>query len=203
MQYGNWEYDDDPAVLCPYDKIIDLFTNNHVETGTKYISSDLAMQGRDNFIIATWNGLRCKIDKVEKLSTGKSIEVALKNCMNTNQIPHSNCVVDSDGMGNYLDSYLTNIRTFHGGNTAVDKEYFNRKSECAFKLAEKINKGEMYIECDELQKEIIIEELEKCLKRESVDKDEMKKKIISKDKMKELLGRSPDFLDVLIMRMDF
>ena len=36
-----------------------------------------------------------------------------------------------------------------------------------------------------------------------VDADDKKKAIIKKDKMKELLGRSPDYLDMLLMRMYF
>src|SRR5690606_1525277 len=33
LLHGNWDYDDDPAVLCDYDAIIDLFTNEHVAEG--------------------------------------------------------------------------------------------------------------------------------------------------------------------------
>jgi len=42
-----------------------------------------------------------------------------------------------------------------------------------------------------------------CLKRDSIDKDEGKKQLISKDKMKEYLGHSPDYLDMLLMAMIF
>ena len=52
---------------------------------------------------------------------------------------------------------------------------------------------------DEQTKEYIIEELEQ-LKSRDTDKDG-KLKIIPKEEMKELLGRSPDFLDMFIMRM--
>ncbi len=41
------------------------------------------------------------------------------------------------------------------------------------------------------------------MKADNVDADERKKKIIKKDKMKELLGHSPDYLDMLLMRMFF
>ena len=42
-------------------------------------------------------------------------------------------------------------------------------------------------------------ELSSCLKRDNVNLD--KKKLIKKDKMKELLGHSPDYLDMLLMGM--
>jgi hypothetical protein len=40
-----------------------------------------------------------------------------------------------------------------------------------------------------------------CLKRDNVDVS--KKKLIPKAKMKELLGHSPDYLDMLLMLMTF
>jgi hypothetical protein len=39
LLYGNFDYDDDPSALCDYDAVCDLFTNSHVKTGQKYISS--------------------------------------------------------------------------------------------------------------------------------------------------------------------
>jgi hypothetical protein len=41
------------------------------------------------------------------------------------------------------------------------------------------------------------------LKQDDIDKDEKKKRLISKEKMKELLTHSPDYLDMLLMRMYF
>jgi hypothetical protein len=74
-----------------------------------------------------------------------------------------------------------------------------------------INLGKLYIDIPESQqvmikgkyrmlKQVIIEELSQ-LKRNNLDKDMSKKEIINKDEMKKNLGRSPDLLDCLIMRM--
>ena len=41
------------------------------------------------------------------------------------------------------------------------------------------------------------------LKSKNTNSAEQKRELISKDTMKQLLGRSPDFLDMLIMRMIF
>jgi hypothetical protein len=139
----------------------------------------------------------------QEKSSGKSIETDLKKVMVECGVPHSKTVVDSDGLGAYLESYLRGIKEFHGGAKAVDwKEYANLKSECAFKLAEKVNKRVIKIICTEEQKSRIIEELG-VLKTKDVDADESRKRIISKDQMKVILGRSPDYLDVLIMGMIF
>lgn len=203
LLFGNWEYDDDPAALCNYDAICDVFTNNHVVKGDKAISADLAMQGRDRFVLGSWNGMRCKIKRDKLKATGKEIEGDLKDVMNEDKVGHSQTVADSDGLGAYLESYLVGIKEFHGGATAINKEEFvNLKSECAYELAAKINAREIYIDCSPEQSEIIKEELG-ALKADNVDADERKKRIIKKDKMKELIGHSPDYLDMLLMRMLF
>jgi phage terminase large subunit len=161
------------------------------------------MQGRDRFVAGTWNGLRCKVEIDKPKATGKSIETDLRNLMESRSIGRTQTVADSDGLGAYLESYLNGIKEFHGGGQAIDKkEYFNLKSECAYTLAAKINNREIYIDCSDEQKQLIIEELG-VLKADNINADEKKKKIISKDKMKELLGHSPDYLDMLLMRMIF
>ncbi len=202
---GNWDYSDDPSVLCEFDAIMDMFTNDHVErTGKKRISSDLAMQGRDKFIVASWDGLVCQFKVDKGKSDGKSIETDVKNVMNQEGVSHSHTIVDSDGMGAYLESYLKGIKEFHGGVQAIHKkEFANLKAECGYKLAEKVNKREIKIICSPAQKEQIIKEMG-VLKAKSVDMDESRKRLIGKDDMKEQLnGKSPDYLDTLIMGMYF
>lgn len=79
LYFGNWEYDNDPAVLCDYDAICDLFTNEHVQpVGLSTGSSDLAMKGRDRFVCGHWIGNVCNIRLDQEYSTGKSIETDLK-----------------------------------------------------------------------------------------------------------------------------
>ena len=203
LLYGNFDYDDDPSVLCDYDAICDLFTNTHVKDGEKRISADLAMQGRDRFISGLFSGLRVKIKINKPKSDGKSIETDLKTLKDKEGVGNSRIVADSDGLGAYLESYINNIVEFHGGSKAKDKQYFNLKSQCAFKLAELINAREIYIECTKEEEEIIKTEIATCLKRDKIDDDIIKYRLISKDKMKQSLGHSPDFLDMLIMGMYF
>ena len=69
-------------------------------------------------------------------------------------------------------------------------------------LAEIVNGNQMFIECEEGEtKDMIVEELEQ-VKQFNMDKDG-KKRIIPKDKVKKLIGRSPDYSDLLMMRMWF
>lgn len=200
--HGNFDYDDDPSKLCDYDAICDMFTNDHVLPGMRTISADLAMQGRDKFIAGYWSGFICNVAIDMAKSSGREIEIALKELKTINGVGNSNIVADSDGLGAYLESYIKNIKTFHGGKPAINKkEYDIIKSECGFKLAEFINKRAIKIICSPQQEENIKKELSICLKRDNVDLD--KKKLIKKDKMKELLGYSPDYLDMLLMNMIF
>jgi phage terminase large subunit len=70
------------------------------------ISADLAMQGRDRFVVGVWNGNVCRISVDKTKSSGIEIERDIKNLMQELSIGHSQTVVDSDGMGAYLESYL-------------------------------------------------------------------------------------------------
>ena len=79
------------------------------------------------------------------------------------------------------------------------ENYNNRKSQCNVKVERKVNKNEIVIDCvDTSIIEKITEELE-VIKQKDIDKDN-KMAIIPKDKVKELIGRSPDYSDCLSMR---
>jgi hypothetical protein len=199
---GNFDFDDDPRALCDFDAVTDMFTNDHVQGGTGYISADLAMKGRDKFIGGYWSGNICRVAIDMKQSTAREIELALKELKTVNKVGNSNIVADADGLGAYLESYIRNIKTFHGGGSPVDKAKFAKlKDECGYKLAELINKREIKIVCSKEQEDAIKEEVSICLKADSVNID--KKRLITKDAMKALLGRSPDYLDMLFMKMIF
>lgn len=199
---GNWEYDDDPMLLVDYDAICDMFINEHVEaTGDGKISADLAMKGRDKFVAGLWRGLVCRVAIDKDIAGAQEIELDLKKLMNRERVGRSRVVADSDGLGAYLEDYIKGIKEFHGGSSALDSMYANLKSECAYKLAEKINNREIRVICTKEQEERVKDELG-VLKAENIDSDK-KKKIISKDKMKAILGYSPDYLDMLIMGMYF
>lgn len=202
LLYGNFDYDDDPNSLCEWDAICDVFNNDHVEKkpNDKYLVSDLAMMGRDKFITMYWEGFAGKIAFVKDKNTGKEIEDALRDEKVKRNVPNRRIIADSDGLGQFLSSYLENIREFHGGAASINKIYGNLKDECGFKLAEMINSSEIRIICDREYEEEIKNQISICLKR-SANVDDEKKRLIKKSEMKEKLGHSPDFLDLLLMRM--
>lgn len=204
LVFGNWEYDDDPNWLVDYDAVCDMFTNEFIpDEGEPFISTDLAGKGRDTWVVGTWKGLCLRIPVVKGFSEGKEMEEKLRRLAIGLKVPRSSIVSDADGLGFYLESYLKGIREFHGGSRALDPDtYSNLKSECAFKLAELINKRKIRVICDPSVADRLKEELA-VLKSKNTNSAEQKKELISKDTMKAILGRSPDLLDMLIMRMVF
>lgn len=203
LLFGNWEYDDDPNVLIEYDAICDAFTNDFFKPiGVALLSADLAMKGRDRFISGVWKAKTVKVEIDMPFSPANIIEKELKDVIQRENISRSNVVADSDGLGAYLESYINGIVEFHNGGSPFDKTFANLKSECGFKLAEVINNRQLRIICTKAQEERIKLELG-ILKSTNVDNDIGKKAIISKDLMKQLLGFSPDYLDMLLMGMYF
>ena len=205
LYYGNFEYDDDPATLCDFDAISDLFHNEHIlPEGGRSCAADIAGKGHDRFVVVTWVGNVATIDVDMEYSPGKVVETTLKELMIKKKIPRSLTIVDADGIGSFLESYLNGIKEFHGGNPPLDRErYVNLRAECYFKLAEMINNRKIRVICTEEQRERISDELG-ALKQANIDNDETKKGIIKKDEMKLMLGgKSPDYIDALMMSMFF
>lgn len=203
LVYGNFEYDDDPSALIDYDAIDDLFKNPHIKpVGVHSISADIATKGHDKFILGSWIGNVVTIKKDKNFSPGKQVELDIREVQAEDNVASHYIIVDSDGVGNYLSSYIPGIREFHGGARAGDPKYANLRSECYFKLADHINARRMRVVCTPEQRERLKEELA-VIRQAFIDSDTKKKTIISKEEMKKLLGRSPDYADMLMMGMWF
>lgn len=201
LLYGNWDYETDRSALCDFEAISDIFTNTAKPGSLRGIAADLAMQGRDRFIACSTEGFKLTVEIDKPKATGKEIENDLRSLMTVRRVGRSQTVADSDGMGAYLESYIKGIVTFHGGARALKPEtYASIKDECAFKLAEVINNRDLQVICTEEQKARLLEELP-LLINANIDDDKGKKRIISKERMKEIIQRSPDMLDCLIMAM--
>lgn len=203
LLYGNWEYDDDPSVLIDYDAIQDAFTNDYVEEGKGYITCDVARFGIDNTVIIRWSGLRAEqIITLKKSSISDTVE-KINELAYEYSISKSNILVDEDGVGGGCKDFLK-CKGFVNNSRPLPikgetENYSNLKTQCYYRLANRINNGELFINCeDSFVKTSIIEELEQ-VRRKDMDK-ENKLAIIPKDVVKEKLGRSPDYSDALMMR---
>jgi len=206
---GNWEYDDDPTKLFNYDAIIDLFTSD-AQRGKKCCIVDAAGFGRDLTIIGLWDGLFCyKIIIMDNISSTELDEILLKE-----KIPRSMCAIDELGVGFGLVKDLTGVKGFVANARPItsDKEtdtekvqhnYKNLKAQCWFELANYVNAGLMgiYRDVSIKAKNLLIEDLEH-MKQKDPGRD-APLQVLNKDDIKELIGRSTDVGDMLMMRMMF
>lgn len=202
---GNWEYDSDKDKLMEYNSIVDLFSNDFVDKGIKYLTCDVARFGKDNTVIITWNGLRCENITIIKQSSITNTVDKIKELSKKNNIPRSKIVVDEDGIGGGVVDSLK-CKGFVNNSKAIkekgkDTNFSNLKSQCYFRLAEYVNSSKIFVSCNEQTKQTLLEELE-VVRRKDADKDG-KVAVEGKDRVKELIGRSPDISDALMMRMYF
>lgn len=208
---GNWEFDDNPYAMFDYNKIINLFSNEYVQrTGEKYLTADIAYEGSDLFVIGIWNGLVLEkiiaFDKVDETQVSNKIHTARIE----NDVPISNTIYDADGLKRYvresaISGYLADANEFHNGGKPIKVEgklenFFNLKAQCYFELGELVKNDKIYIQ-DKTYKKQIIEELEQVCKLPLADDGKIR--LEKKDNLKERLGRSPDFADMMMMRMWF
>jgi phage terminase large subunit len=206
---GNFDYDDSPDALIMYDEILRMFENDHVMEGKdRYLTADIAGYGSDKFRLCVWYGFRA----VKWYEMGKSdaedIVKWINQVRSEHKIPITNTIFDADGVGDILRGKpLKGAVGFKANFPAVKvigkrQNYDNLKTQCAYLLAETVNAHGVFIcaDLEEHEREMIIDEVGQ-LRRKDMDGDKLK--IIKKDEMKKNLGRSPDYLDNLIMRMFF
>jgi len=213
LLHGNFEYDDDDNNWIEYDSILDLFTNPVRPGPDLYLVCDAARKGRDLAVIQFWRGLVCKKTWTWKKNKTPDLERALIRASETLGVPRSHIIIDEDGLGGGIVDHIEGCKGFINGSSPIQPEeseddetrivnYANLKTQCYSVLANYINDSKIRIEgLTEEQKEKLCEELE-VVKERNADNDK-KIEMIKKEDVKELLGRSPDLSDTLMMRMWF
>ncbi|MEM6379782.1 MAG: phage terminase large subunit [Bacteroidota bacterium] len=212
LLYGNWEYDSDPNTLIEYDAILDAFQNSHIQPdkSKRYITADIAMRGSDKFVLTVWNGW-VAVDKVVLDKTGgKEVIDEINKLRIRHQVRPSNIIYDADGVGAFIGGkggFIKRAIPFVNGSRALpykgnEEKYENLKTQCYYHLADKINSGKMWLRCfDDEYKEQLVAELEQVKSRD-IDNDKVMR-LMRKEDVKAILGRSPDLSDALMMRMRF
>jgi phage terminase large subunit len=205
LRYGEWEYSDTENALMSYDAIQSIFTNTFVKAeGRKYIISDIARFGNDKTIIRVWHGYRViHVESITKKST-KDVAQRIKELCFKFGVQMHNVLIDEDGVGGGVIDQLTGAKGFIANSSPVNvkphEAFDSLKSQCAYKIAEMINDGMIYEPNSEHSNDLIAD-LEQ-IKEKNVDHDG-KRGIVPKQKMKQVLGRSPDNGDTYIMRAYF
>jgi len=205
LLWGNFEYDDDPSRMLDFQKIQKLFQKkDKVDFEDRALICDIAGRGSDDFITGVFFG-RTLIDiEIINKSGGREVFDKIKEKAKAYSIIDQNIIYDGDGIGAFVGGeggFIPSARPFNNGSrpsyVKADKKN-NLKSYCAFRFVQfrdeydlSMIKGESKIR---LEKELSV------LKKIEVDGDLKVQGIIPKSMMKEILGFSPDILDVLIMR---
>lgn len=213
LKMGLWEYASGDNSLLDYDSIIDIFTNEIEDGEEKYFSADVARRGSDKIVLGDWKGFNLykiiwKQDRGIDQTAGD-----VKEELRTERIPYSHGIADDDGVGGGVVDLVPGIKGFVGNSTALvvkdadgedrKENYRNLRSQCAFMLAAIIKKHQLKVSAkiDEKTKEMIIEDLQQLKQKEMPIEAPLQ--IIPKEEIKEALGRSPDFGDMMMMRMYF
>jgi hypothetical protein len=211
LLYGNFEYDDDPARLFEYDRILEMF-DRYVPPGknNRAITVDVARFGQDRTVIIFWNGLMIeKIYSFKEQNLRETKEFIIR-LMNEHNVPVNRIIIDEDGVGGGLVDELVGCKGFVNNSKQIQlsdnqfkqTNFANLKSQCYFCLADYVNQGRIGIKCDNLEiKNLIIQDLEQ-MKRKDADKDG-RLQVTPKEDIKASIGRSPDFGDAIMMRMLF
>jgi len=224
LVYGNFEYEDDPEILLDYEAVLDLTTNFHVgaDTEQRYITADIALQGSDRFMVAVWYGWKIVEIAVMAKSGGKQVVSLIQKLMAKHGVFGSRVVYDSDGVGGYIGSrggYIPAAKAFHATARPFKRRgrtenYENLKTQCAYEARDKINNREIFVPDSALprkpgrasidptgkEQEMLVEDLNASIRARDVDKDG-KLRLKKKEDVKRDLGRSPEYADIVIMRM--
>ena len=215
---GNWEYDDDPSALIEFDAITDIFTNTAdtpdpalkdnlgraiLDERPRYIVCDVARFGEDRTVITVWKGWECIKVFVYKKTSTTTVANLIKEKAKEFNVPASHIIVDEDGIGGGVKDQLYGIKGFIANTRAARGEnYTNLKSQCTYFMSKKIMSREVAVRMQNPDmKQMLMSELEQW-KAKDIDKDG-KLAIVSKDDIKQAIGRSPDLADCIMMRGAF
>lgn len=224
---GNWKIRTDGNSLFLHGPTLDLFSNYVTPSADRYITVDAARYGNDFTVIMVWKGWHVvKIHVLTKSDANETVQ-AVEAERKAFQVPLSRVLVDQDGVGGGVVQ-LGRYVGFSGGakpmkdpKTLILEEYENLKTQCYYRMAERVNNGTIAISVSNdtvmvdgvygmkmkvkgkllTVQELIIQDL-RVIK--SIPLDQAKKRCINKkEEQKILLGRSPDFADTLMQREYF
>lgn len=214
LRRGCWYDAAGENVLFAYEDLYDMFRMTWVEGGDNYQTADIAMEGADVFRVGIWNGLRLeRVDSWDK-SDGKMIWQNMQRLAQEWKVPGKNIVFDTNGVGNFLAGFFRSSFDFRsqaspleerpeaGGGKDVKVNYRDLRTQCAYKLSSVILDRKMFVNIqDQAQQDYIIEEF---LAHEKTGENSSGKLTITpKEEVKAAIRRSPDYFDIILMRMVF
>jgi len=199
---GSWEAKERPDQLIPYRYLKDLLSNEITPFATEvFMGVDVARFGDDTSTIALYDGFHLfALNEYRGLDTQQlARQVALT--AGQYRVKNQNIVIDAVGIGGgVVDALRTQFRInaveFIGGKPAkqIDSavQFVNLRSQGYWMLRQAILNEELEI----VNNKVLVEELVAHTFKISSDRTIM---VESKDKVKSILGRSPDKSDAVMM----
>lgn len=205
LRRGCWYDAEGENELFTYENIQDSYTNTFVPGGKMYMSCDIAMEGSDCFRVGIWDGLRLEAVYSWAKSDGKMILDEMRKLAEKYKVPGQNIVFDANGSGNFLTGFFKSSFDFRSQSTPLEDQglkvdYANLRVQCLFKLSKLLAKIYLNIP-HQTEREMISEELD--AHKKTGQNPSGKLTATTKDEIKALIKRSPDYVDVLLMRMVF
>jgi len=217
---GNWKVSINPADVYDYNAFKDVFTNNFVKGGKKYITVDVAMSGQDKLIIYVWDDFRITDVSIIEKSTGKDVTDAIIAMQEKHGVPNRNVAYDANGVGAFIggtnNAFIPNSIPFDNGSKPRDtkdgRKFKNLKTQCFILSGERVAKNEVWVMPQVANK--MFDDKQTVRQRMMAERKAIKKKkkldeepeaLIPKAEMKQkyLNGESTDLLDPFMMREIF
>lgn len=213
LLHNNWKIVESDRDIYNHASFIGMFENTFsCKSGKKYITADIALKGSDKFAVGGWDGFELIDLLIMDKSDGKQVIDGIKAMANKHQVQNSHICYDNDGVGGFIDGFIVGAIPFVNGATPVKNEkYENLKTQCYYKSGDRVNEGKyrvseyvankMYDDKSTVRQQLIKER--RAIQRDKTDNDG-KLKIIPKKQMKAILsGKSPDLMDMFMMREQF
>lgn len=198
--HGEWELEDDANALFS-STAVELMWDSSImpDVGkTRYISADIAFTS-DRCVMIVWEGTSI-VDIVVPEQNEQTVVDTIKALAFKWEVRADRISYDADGVGKYLKQHFPSAHEIHnGGKPRQESGYANLKAELYFKLAELIEAGKVKVLTPAYRGEI--EEELSCIKHKPRETMTSKIELVSKQEMKRLLGRSPDFADAMAYGM--
>lgn len=224
MLNGSFEYNDSPSALFSNDLINDAFDRT-INSEIRSAVIDVSYVGKsiDKTTIGLFNGLDLYEIREVKANTTEDLIDSLYRVIESNGIPMANVVVDANGVGNMIaaSKKFIGCKSFMAHNTPVKEEsgilnvfrknqnslakrmyssFASVKDQCVFELAGKFTDGLVSVSLKDRQ--IKTELKQELLMYENLSSGtDNPIRVTSKTVFRKRLGRSPDYSDLLVMRM--
>lgn len=203
LLYGDWDYSSTDDSLFEQEQLVNIFYNTLFinNDNNKYICVDIASSGNDKSVITIWKGLECFDIQVYQHKTIPQLYEIIKHSMGVHGVNINNVVVDKSGVGVGLFDLLKGCKGFIANEKPTINIYGMLKDELWYKFADYVNNGRIKISFDRYKDEIVQELGAHTMYK--YDQDNNKTQVLPKDRVKSLIGRSPDIADSIVMRMYF